>query len=158
MLTRNVFQSHNQGPNTIRSVEASSKFMFIDSSNGGGNAKPDKTVRSFVMKSARNRKNWSTRPKGSKHEASSDNKPRRKSFTRHHSISSQGSAPGTLLRWEGHDTTMLDLHVASLNSINSDSIYSHDGSECPWDSPISCSVSPCIEYESTEDGFSFSSS
>jgi hypothetical protein len=31
-------------------------FMFIDSSNGGVNAKPDKVVRSFVMKSARNKK------------------------------------------------------------------------------------------------------
>lgn len=44
------------------------KFMFIDSSNGGVNAKPDRVVRSFVMKSARNKKTWSTRPKSPKEE------------------------------------------------------------------------------------------
>jgi hypothetical protein len=37
-------------------------FIFIDSSNSGVNGKPDKVVRSFVMKSARNKKPWSTRP------------------------------------------------------------------------------------------------
>lgn len=39
------------------------KFMFIDSSNGGVNAKPDKVVRSFVMCQARQNKEWSTKPK-----------------------------------------------------------------------------------------------
>lgn len=42
------------------------QFMFIDSSNKGVNSKPDKDVRSFVMKSARNRKTWSTRKPGQK--------------------------------------------------------------------------------------------
>ena len=39
------------------------KFMFIDSSEGGTNAKPDKAVRSFVMHQARRSKPWSTRQK-----------------------------------------------------------------------------------------------
>ncbi|KAF2735062.1 hypothetical protein EJ04DRAFT_222574 [Polyplosphaeria fusca] len=38
-------------------------FMFIDSSNQGQNAKPDKAVRSFVMHQARRQKPWSTRQK-----------------------------------------------------------------------------------------------
>ncbi|KAF2115863.1 hypothetical protein BDV96DRAFT_492097 [Lophiotrema nucula] len=37
------------------------KFMFIDSSTKGQNAKPDKAVRSFVMHQARRNKPWSTR-------------------------------------------------------------------------------------------------
>jgi hypothetical protein len=39
------------------------KFMFIDSSTHGQNAKPDKAVRSFVMHQARQSKPWSTRQK-----------------------------------------------------------------------------------------------
>lgn len=42
---------------------AEMKFMFIDSTNHGTNAKPDKTVRSFVMHQARRSKTWSTRQK-----------------------------------------------------------------------------------------------
>ncbi|KAF2262585.1 hypothetical protein CC78DRAFT_311860 [Lojkania enalia] len=39
------------------------KFMFIDSTSHGTNAKPDKAVRSFVMHQARRQKPWSTRQK-----------------------------------------------------------------------------------------------
>ena len=39
------------------------KFMFIDASDQGGNAKPNKAVRSFVMHQARRQKPWSTRQK-----------------------------------------------------------------------------------------------
>jgi hypothetical protein len=41
------------------------KFMFIDASDKGTNAKPDKAVRSFVMHQARRSKPWSTRQKQS---------------------------------------------------------------------------------------------
>ena len=41
------------------------KFMFIDSTSHGQNAKPDKAVRSFVMHQARRAKPWSTRQKNS---------------------------------------------------------------------------------------------
>jgi hypothetical protein len=44
------------------------QFMFIDSTSQGVNAKPDKAVRSFVMKSARSKKPWSTRQKSPKTE------------------------------------------------------------------------------------------
>lgn len=37
-------------------------FMFIDSSNGGVNAKPDKAVKSFVMNTARSRAPWTPKP------------------------------------------------------------------------------------------------
>jgi hypothetical protein len=40
------------------------KFMFIDSTDHGRNAKPDKAVRSFVMHQARRSKTWSTRQRG----------------------------------------------------------------------------------------------
>jgi len=45
------------------------QFMFIDSTSHGVNAKPDKAVRSFVMKSARSKKPWSTRQKSPKEDA-----------------------------------------------------------------------------------------
>ncbi|PVI07361.1 hypothetical protein DM02DRAFT_498903, partial [Periconia macrospinosa] len=48
------------------------QFMFIDSTSHGVNAKPDKAVRSFVMKSARSKKPWSTRQKSPKTEADPD--------------------------------------------------------------------------------------
>lgn len=37
--------------------------MFINASHEGINAKPNKDVRAFVMKSARNKRSWSTRPR-----------------------------------------------------------------------------------------------
>lgn len=48
------------------------QFMFIDSTSHGVNAKPDKAVRSFVMKSARSKKPWSTRQKSPKSEVDPD--------------------------------------------------------------------------------------
>jgi hypothetical protein len=155
MLARMPYQSHNEGSNTTLPVKAPSKFMFIDSSNGGINAKPDRTVRSFVMKSARNKKTWSTRPKGSMQETSSDTRLRRKSSVRNCSTNSQGSAPRKLLRLGCYDPA-LHQPATSPNSINSDSVLSCDGTDCLWDSPLSCSVSPCTEYEATEDVSSFS--
>lgn len=51
------------------------QFMFIDSTGANGvNAKPDKNVRSFVMKSARSKKPWSTRQK-EKSASPSEDKP-----------------------------------------------------------------------------------
>ncbi|KAF3048866.1 hypothetical protein E8E11_001397 [Didymella keratinophila] len=65
----------NGRPAPKRQSRRPTKFMFIDSSNGGVNAKPDRTVRSFVMKSARNRKTWSTRPRSPKEETLIDAQP-----------------------------------------------------------------------------------
>lgn len=55
-----------------RSGKKPMQFMFIDSTSHGVNAKPDKAVRSFVMKSARNKKTWSTRQKSPKADAESN--------------------------------------------------------------------------------------
>ena len=65
----------NGRPTPKRQSRRPTKFMFINSSNGGVNAKPDRTVRSFVMKSARNRKTWSTRPRSPKEEDLIDAQP-----------------------------------------------------------------------------------
>ncbi|KAF2687200.1 hypothetical protein K458DRAFT_485464 [Lentithecium fluviatile CBS 122367] len=54
------------GSGSRRSGKKPMQFMFIDSTNHGVNAKPDKAVRSFVMKSARSKKPWSTRQKSPK--------------------------------------------------------------------------------------------
>ncbi|KAF2644661.1 hypothetical protein P280DRAFT_465955 [Massarina eburnea CBS 473.64] len=55
-----------------RSGKKPMEFMFIDSTSYGVNAKPDKAVRSFVMKSARSKKPWSTRQKSPKTDAEPD--------------------------------------------------------------------------------------
>lgn len=55
-----------------RSGKKPMQFMFIDSTSHGVNAKPDKAVRSFVMKSARSKKPWSTRQKSPKTETDPD--------------------------------------------------------------------------------------
>ena len=57
-----------------RSGKKPMQFMFIDSTSHGVNAKPDKAVRSFVMKSARSKKPWSTRQKSPKSEADPDDR------------------------------------------------------------------------------------
>jgi len=61
--TRSSSSEHSEHMTAPKRVgDRPTTFMFIDSSNGGVNAKPDKDVRSFVMKSARNKKAWSTKP------------------------------------------------------------------------------------------------
>ncbi|KAJ4305066.1 hypothetical protein N0V90_000596 [Kalmusia sp. IMI 367209] len=54
--------SVRSGSSARRSTKKVQQFMFIDSSEKGVNSKPDRNVRSFVMKSARSKKPWSTRP------------------------------------------------------------------------------------------------
>jgi hypothetical protein len=66
MLARNEPPAHAGPTRSEKNPKQPTQFMFINSSNGGINAKPDKVVRSFVMKSARNKKSWSTRPKSPK--------------------------------------------------------------------------------------------
>ncbi|CAI6340214.1 unnamed protein product [Periconia digitata] len=64
-------QDSGRGPSR-RSGKKPMQFMFIDSTSHGVNAKPDKAVRSFVMKSARSKKPWSTRQKSPKTDADPD--------------------------------------------------------------------------------------
>jgi hypothetical protein len=72
MLARNEVPVHTGPILSKKKPKRPTQFMFIDSSNGGINAKPDKVVRSFVMRSARNKKSWSTRPKIGKTKTSTD--------------------------------------------------------------------------------------
>ncbi|ORY17782.1 hypothetical protein BCR34DRAFT_596656 [Clohesyomyces aquaticus] len=51
----------NKIGSTGKSQKRPMKFMFIDSTDHGTNAKPNKAVRSFVMHQARRQKPWSTR-------------------------------------------------------------------------------------------------
>ncbi|KAH7401039.1 hypothetical protein DE146DRAFT_736001 [Phaeosphaeria sp. MPI-PUGE-AT-0046c] len=77
MLAYSATQKYDSRSESGPQPKCPTKFMFIDSSHGGVNAKPDKNVRSFVMKSARTKKTWSTRPKSPKKDPSSDTRAKR---------------------------------------------------------------------------------
>jgi hypothetical protein len=129
--------------------------MFIDSSNGGVNAKPDKNVRSFVMKSARHKKMWSTRPKSPRTNASSDEKPRRRSSIQTNNSTEHRASLDNLSRL--NCCTPADTHShTSPNSAKSDSVFSFNSTDYSWDSFGSCSTSPCMEYQQAEDAYSLS--
>lgn len=133
-------------------------FMFIDSSNGGVNAKPDKIVRSFVMKSARNKKPWSTRPKSPKSELSVNCKASRGLSCRTGTYNTQLQAsnpyslkcytpPMPLERWT----------VTSPSSSRSNSVFSSNSSNWTVNSPASAYTSPCAENSYADDAFSSTS-
>jgi hypothetical protein len=134
------------------------QFMFIDcdSSNGGLNAKPDKSVRSFVMKSARHKKSWSTRPKGLKADRSTITKSRRRSPSNCVAEQSQAvnnpprlGCPPSVASWDAPS-------VVSASSSQSNSIFSMYSGQGACESPASSSTSSCIEHETFEDMCDFS--
>jgi hypothetical protein len=138
----------------VAQTKHATQFMFIDSSNGGVNAKPDKVVRSFVMKSARNKKSWSTRPKSPTKNPSSDMRTRRRSPPRKHSMTVRCPID-SLSRldcnrsWEsGYNSS-----ITSPNSFISESASSYQDSNCACDSAVSYSTSPCVDYNHDEDEF-----
>ena len=133
-------------------------FMFIDSSNGGVNAKPDKIVRSFVMKSARNKKPWSTRPKSPKSETSVDCKASRglPCRTGTYNTQAQASNPHSLECY----TSPMPLEkwtVTSPSSSRSNSVFSSNSSDWTLNSPASTYTSPCAENSYADDAFSSTS-
>jgi len=133
-------------------------FMFIDSSNGGVNAKPDKVVRSFVMKSARNKKSWSTRPKSPKSESNLNSKASRGSSCRIGTCNAQPQAndPHQL----GYDSPLTPVKkwtVASSRSSRSNSVFSSNGSSWTGSGPVSTHTSPCAENRHTNNAVSFPS-
>jgi hypothetical protein len=132
-------------------------FMFIDSNNGGVNAKPDKVVRSFVMKSARNKKPWSTRPKSPKAETPMIASPRRRSSSRAHSSNGQLQGSGGPSRVEC-DASTVSRTVASPSSSRSNSVFSNTSSNwAAGESPVSThTISPCAEYGYADDAFDLS--
>jgi hypothetical protein len=148
MLAPRAPQSHAaripQGPNSKRIMPT--QFMFIDSSNGGVNAKPDKIVRSFVMKSARNKKPWSTRPRSPKSEEPSGAKYQRNSLSRNYSIVEQGSGRSNVPRIEYNRYPASNDSVATPpSSLTSDSVFSSQDAVRACDSPVSSLTSPQAE-------------
>jgi hypothetical protein len=137
-------------------------FMFIDSSNGGVNAKPDKVVRSFVMKSARNKKPWSTRPKSPKTKTSVVAEPRRRSSPRTHSTKGQPQVSGCSppLECDTHTLPWEKGTVTSPSSSRSNSvIFSSSSNRAACESPVSTyssHTSPCAEYGYAGNVFGFS--
>lgn len=130
------------------------KFMFIDSSNGGVNAKPDRVVRSFVMKSARNRKTWSTRPKSPKEEDLVETHLQRPNITdvHHEPTFATGSwspqAHRKVSPWD-------DQALASQASSRTGSVFSACSSSRTCDSPSSSHTSPLVEYSHAEHAYNF---
>lgn len=140
----------SQEPAPRRREKRPTAFMFIDSSNGGINAKPDRVVRSFVMKSARSRKPWSTRPKSPKIETSTSEKPRRRSSSRIQNSTRQhqpiGASPA--LECDIYTAPWRKQPVTSLSSSRSNSVYSNYSSHWASESPVSTyTTSPCAEYD-----------
>jgi hypothetical protein len=131
------------------------QYLFIDSSNGGVNAKPDKVVRSFVMKSARNKKPWSTRPKSPKTEDCSEMTARRRSNGPKHGIADPKSGHNNLPKLEcsGLSPSVDHLSTTSPSSMKSDSIFSCHNIGCVCDSPVSSYTSPLIEFRDGDDAF-----
>ncbi|KAF1836177.1 hypothetical protein BDW02DRAFT_494191 [Decorospora gaudefroyi] len=128
-------------------------FMFIDSSNGGINAKPDKVVRSFVMKSARNKKPWSTRPKSPKTESSVTAKSRRQSSSRTSSKIGELQISTCSSRLECDTfTAQWENWTLTSPSSTSDSVFSSNSSNgAVCESPASTYTSPSAEYGYADD-------
>jgi hypothetical protein len=155
MLARHELHGNSRRLLPATQTKHATQFMFIDSSNGGVNAKPDKVVRSFVMKSARNKKSWSTRPRSPKTDLSSDVKTRWRSSSRKHSMTEHGATNGSLSRpdctqpWASrYNSSMISSH-----SSQSGSTFSCQDSACACHSAISCSTSPYAEYIHEDDVF-----
>lgn len=133
-------------PISKRQSKRPAKFMFIDSSNGGVNAKPDRVVRSFVMKSARNRKSWSTRPRSPKEDDHVETRPHKQLPNR--TIVEDESVPAAEL-WPPKDfrkDSLWDDHAATSPVSSIGSIFSSYGSNRTCDSPLSGHASPFAEY------------
>lgn len=142
-------------PASKRQSRRPTKFMFIDSSNGGVNAKPDRTVRSFVMKSARNRKTWSTRPRSPKEEDPIDSQPQEQllecTTVKHKPALAE--EPWTLRDFR-KDSLWDNQAPASPASSRTGSIFSSYGGNYTCDSPPSSHTSP-LEYNHAAHAFGF---
>jgi hypothetical protein len=130
--------------------------MFIDSSNGGVNAKPDRVVRSFVMKSARNKKTWSTRPKSPKEEdrleAQFEQQPSHQTTIQHKSTFASGS--WSPLNHQTHNLPWDSHALVSPSSSRSDSVFSNHSGSRTCDSPSSSYTSPFAEHDCSEHAYS----
>lgn len=138
-------------PAPKRQSRCPTKFMFIDSSNGGVNAKPDRVVRSFVMKSARNRKTWSTRPRSPKEGDIAEAEPLEQL---HSPSNAQDESSSTTTSWLPQvyrkDSLWQNYAVISPASSRSGSVFSTYSGSYTCDSPLSCHTSPFADYGHTE--------
>ena len=141
-------------PASKRQSRRPTKFMFIESSNDGVNAKPDRVLKSFVMKSARNKKTWSTRPKSPKEENLVVERPR-KQVPDH--IDGQQDPTFSAGQWMSQDhrkDSVWDNHsLASPPSSRSGSIFSTYNSSRTCDSPLSSHTSPFVEHTYPEHAY-----
>lgn len=159
MLAQQTKGPESNGDNGGHSLPPSRKekrpktFMFIDSSNGGINAKPDRVVRSFVMKSARNKKPWSTRPRNPKTDTLTSEKPRRRSGSRAQRSNEQPQKMDCLARLEcsPYSTLWVKHPVTSASSSRSNSVFSSHSSNWACESPTSTSTSPCVASNHAEE-------
>ena len=82
------------GSRSRRPPKRPQQFMFIDSTGANGvNAKPDKNVRSFVMKSARSKKPWSTRQKEKSNSPAEDSPQPLRDSSRPEDLSPTAASP-----------------------------------------------------------------
>lgn len=156
-------QNRHEGSESTRRPAAKRKsrqpttFMFIDSSNGGVNAKPDRVVRSFVMKSARHRKSWSTKPRSPAEEDFVETR-----FPKQTSVQIASPHGGSL---DVRSLSPRDYHRNSLpwdnRSLGSpatsrrSSVFSNYSGSRTCDSPSSCYTSPFAEHSSPEHAYAF---
>jgi hypothetical protein len=137
------------------------KFMFIDSSNGGVNAKPDRVVRSFVMKSARTRRKWSTRPKSPKEQSLVDSNPTPLEQLSDYTIAPCNTAAVTNL-WSPQgfrkDSLWEDIALAPPASSTDGGNFTASSENKRGSSPVSGHTSPFSEYSHTENAYAWHTS
>lgn len=123
-------------------------YMFIDSSNGGVNAKPDKDVRSFVMKRARNKRAWSTRPRTLKDETITGKAPRPLTTSPSYSYDIQHRVVESRISKDHWHT------ILSPSSSRSNSVYSSRSSNWTCDSSVSIHTS-ASDHDQADDDHNF---
>lgn len=129
-----------------KAAQRPTAFMFIDSSNGGVNAKPDRAVRSFVMKSARKKKLWSTRPRSPYADRAVSLHLERRSISQDQRYNEELQPIDHLSHSESnmHAEAWEKHMVISPSSSRSDSSHS---SNWVHGSPVSTYISSHVEYE-----------
>jgi hypothetical protein len=154
MLAHHDLCGHDRRLLPAAQTKHNTQFMFIDSSNGGVNAKPDKVVRSFVMRSARNKKSWSTRPKSPRTNPSSEVRTRQRPSSRKHGITEHCSPKDSLAQlnctqfWaSGYNSSITSPHSSKSGSTFSSCLDSN----CACDGATSCSTSPITDYTHEND-------
>ena len=123
------------------------------------NAKPDRVVRSFVMKSARTRRKWSTRPKSPKEQLLVNPTPLEQ--LSEYTIAPCDTAAVTELwspRGFRKDSLWEDTALASPASSRDGGSFSTSSERQRGSSPTSGHTSPFSEYSHTENAYAWHTS